>query len=277
MKHLKFFGEPLTLSALAGLTIVTFYLIAMVFGPWLTPHDPTATTGPVWGPPAWGHWLGFDNLGRDMLSRLISSAQITVGSALAASLLCNLLGCTLAIVAALSPGWVDTVISRVVDVFLAVPMLIFALALLTVFKGTAALILTIGVLSAPRVYRLARAVAMEVATLDYVEAARMRGEGYGWIIVHEILPNALPPLLAEFGMRISYSLLFISSLSFLGFGVQPPLTDWGSMVRENALVISFGGMAALYPAAALALFAIGVNLIVDWVLSFGKRQGELVK
>jgi peptide/nickel transport system permease protein len=277
MKNLRLFGEPLTIAALIGFIIVGVNLVAMVIAPWIVPHDPTAATGPVWGPPQPGHWLGFDNLGRDMFSRLVSSAQITIGTALAASVLCYLIGCTAGIVAALSSRRVDAIISRIADVFLAIPILIFALALLTVFKGTIALIVTIGIISAPRVFRLTRAAAMDIAAMDFVEVARLRGERLGWIVVREILPNALPPLAAEFGLRMSYSLLFIASLSFLGFGVQPPLADWGSMVRENSLVIGFGGVAALYPAGALAALAVGVNLIVDWVLSIGRRKGELVK
>ena len=123
-------------------------------------------------------------------------------------------------------------------------------------------------------FRIARAVAMDITALEYVEVARLRGEPLRWIIFQEVAPNALPALVAEFGLRVSYSLLFISSLSFLGFGVQPPLADWGSLVRENVLVIGFGGFAALYPAGALALLAVGVSLVVDWVLSFGQRKGE---
>jgi peptide/nickel transport system permease protein len=274
---MKLFGEPLTVAASIGFLIVGVNVIALLFAPWVAPYDPAEATGPVWGAPGAGHWLGFDNLGRDMLSRVITGAQITIGTALAASILCYLIGCTLGIVAALSSRTVDAIISRIADIFLAIPTLIFALALLTSFKGTVALIVTIGILSAPRVFRLSRAVAMDIASLEYVEAARLRGEKLGWIILQEIAPNAFPALLAEFGLRMSYSLLFISSLSFLGFGVQPPLADWGSMVRENALVIGFGGIAALYPAGALAILAIGINLIVDWVLSFGRRKGELVK
>jgi peptide/nickel transport system permease protein len=274
---LKLFGEPLTVAASVGFFIVGVNVIALLFAPWIAPYDPAEATGLVWGPPEARHWLGFDNLGRDMLSRVITSAQITIGTALAASVLCYLIGCTLGIVAALSSRAVDAIISRIADIFLAIPTLIFALALLTSFKGTVALIVKIGILSAPRVFRLSRAVAMDIASLEYVEAARLRGEKLGWIILQEIAPNALPALLAEFGLRMSYSLLFISSLSFLGFGVQPPLADWGSMVRENALVIGFGGIAALDPAGALAILAIGINLIVDWVLSFGRRKGELVK
>ncbi|MEQ9673860.1 MAG: ABC transporter permease [Roseovarius indicus] len=274
MKKLHLFGEPVTPQAFIGLTIIGIYAILAFFAPIISPYDATETLGPVWGPPEWGHWLGFDNLGRDMLSRIIYGTPVTIGTALAASILSYLIGCTLGFIAAMSSSFVDGIISRVMDVFLAIPTLVFALALLTVFNGIFALIAAIGILSAPRVFRIARAVAMDITALEYVEVARLRGEPRRWSIFQEVAPNALPALVAEFGLRVSYSLLFISSLSFLGFGVQPPLADWGSLVRENVLVIGFGGFAALYPAGALALLAVGVSLVVDWVLSFGQRKGE---
>jgi peptide/nickel transport system permease protein len=159
-------------------------------------------------------------------------------------------------------------LSRAVDALMAIPTLIFALLVLSVL-GTSipVLIGTIAVLDSTRVFRLSRAVAMNIVVLEYVEAARLRGEGLGWVMGREILPNALPPLIAEFGLRFCFAFLFIASLSFLGLGIQPPFADWGSMVRDNAQAISFGGIAPLIPAAAIALLTIGVNLIVDWILS----------
>jgi peptide/nickel transport system permease protein len=163
---------------------------------------------------------------------------------------------------------VDNILSRIIDILLAVPVLIFALMVFAVL-GTSIpiMIVTIAILESTRVFRLARAVAMNIAVLDYVQIARLRGEGVGWIIFREILPNALPPLIAEFGLRFCFTFLFIASLSFLGLGIQPPAADWGSMVHDNAQAISFGGYAPLFPAGAIALVTIGVNLIVDWMLS----------
>jgi peptide/nickel transport system permease protein len=151
---------------------------------------------------------------------------------------------------------------------LAMPVLIFALMVFAVL-GTSIpiMIITISILESTRVFRLARAVAMNITVLDYVQVARLRGEGVGWVIFREILPNALPPLIAEFGLRFCFTFLFIASLSFLGLGIQPPAADWGSMVHDNAQAISFGGYAPLFPAGAIALVTIGVNLIVDWLLS----------
>ena len=123
-----------------------------------------------------------------------------------------------------------------------------------------------GVLDSTRVFRLSRAVAADIAVMDYVEAAKLRGEGQGWIIFREILPNAMSPLVAEFGMRFIFAVLFISTLSFLGRGIQPPLSDWGGMVRENKDGLVYGKAAALMPALAIAVLAISVNLVADWIL-----------
>jgi peptide/nickel transport system permease protein len=273
---MRLFGRPVNLSAALGFILVGVNLFFFLFAPWVAPHDPTDVIGGVWGPPDSTAWLGYDNLGRDILSQMIYGAQITIGAAVAASLLAYLVGCSLGALAALAGGWTDLVISRLADILLAIPTLIFALALLTVFQGTLALIVTIGILMSPRVYRIVRAMARDIVAQDYIEVARLRGESVGWIVLHEILPNALPGLAAEFGLRICFSVLFISSLSFLGFGVQPPAVDWGTMVRENSIVIGFGGSAPLFPAAAIALFAIGTNLVADWV-SFRKTGNSEVR
>ena len=275
MTRPKLLGRPLTYPAIIGLAIVAVNLLVSLLAPWIAPHSPGDVVGGVWAPPGGEAVLGADNLGRDLLSRIIYGTRVTIGAALASSVLSYLIGWTLGTVAALIGGWIDTAISRLADILLAIPTLIFALALLTVFHGTTALIVTIGVLMSPPVFRVARALALDIVASDYIEVARLRGEGLGWLLVREILPNALPALAAEFGLRLCFSVLFISSLSFLGFGVQPPQADWGSIVRENALVIGFGGFAPLFPAAAIALLTIGVNLVVDWFLSLRARKGEL--
>ena len=218
---------------------------------------------------AWSsqHWLGTDSLGRDMLSRMIFAARNTLGIAFATTVLAFLIGTITGFIAATLQGWVDQVLSRIVDVLMSIPQLIFKLLLLTIF-GTSImnLIVIIAVLDSTRVFRLARAVAYGIVVMDYVEAARLRGEGLWWIIRREILPNAAPPLIAEFGLRFCFVFLAISALSFLGLGIQPPLADWGSMVRENATLISFGIYTPLLPASAIGLLTIGVNFVVDWML-----------
>ena len=164
-------------------------------------------------------------------------------------------------------------LGRLVDIIMAFPTLIFALMVLSVL-GTSipVLVVVIALLDSTRVFRLARAVAMDIEVMDFVEVARLRGEGLWWIMRHEILPNALPPLIAEFGLRFCFVFLFISALSFLGLGIQPPTADWGGMVRENAGAITFGILTPLWPAGAIALLTIGVNLVVDWFLH---RSSEL--
>jgi peptide/nickel transport system permease protein len=202
-----------------------------------------------------------------MLSRIIYGARNTVTIAFIATILTFLLGSVTGFLAAAVGGWVDQVLSRFVDALMAIPTLIFGLMLLTVF-GTSipVLICVIALLEATRVFRLSRAVAMNIVVMDYVEAARLRGEGLWWVMTREVLPNALAPLAAEFGLRFCFVFLFISALSFLGLGIQPPTADWGSMVRENATLISFGDPTPLIPAGAIALLTVAVNFVVDWFL-----------
>ncbi|MFP6746643.1 MAG: ABC transporter permease [Alphaproteobacteria bacterium] len=213
------------------------------------------------------HLLGTDNLGRDMFTRLIYGGRNTVGVAFITTVLAFLIGGLGGLLAAAMGGWMDQVLSRLMEVLMAIPSFIFALLILTIV-GTSvpSLIMVIAVLDATRVFRLARAVAMNVVVLEFVEAASLRGEGLWWIIRSEILPNVLPPLVAEFGLRFCFVFLFLSGLSFLGLGIQPPTADWGSMVRDNATLITYGDITPLLPAAAIAILTIGVNFVVDWFL-----------
>lgn len=264
------------LGATIGFTIIAINLIAVALAPWIAPHGQADLVGNVWAGPSAGSWLGLDNLGRDMLSRLLFGGRTSITLALVITLLSFLIGVSLGFAAATTLRWIDALLSRCVDALMAVPSLITALVVLSVL-GTSIPVLvgTIAVLEATRVFRVSRSVAMDIAVLDYVEAARLRGEGLWWVMCHEILPNAMAPLTAEFGLRFCFSLLFVASLSFLGLGVQPPTADWGSMVRENATAINLGGTAPLLPAAAIAILTIGINLVVDWFLSFQTRgQGE---
>jgi peptide/nickel transport system permease protein len=193
---------------------------------------------------------------------------VTVFIAAMATALAFSLGSILGFAAAVIGGWFDTILSRFVDLLMSIPTLIFGLVVLSVFPSTIpVLILVMGLLDSTRVYRLSRAVAADINVMDFVEAAKLRGEGRMWIIFREILPNALSPLVSELGLRFIYAVLFLSALSFLGLGVQPPNADWGGMVRENRDGIVFGIGAALIPAAAIAALAISVNLVADWILN----------
>ena len=255
------------LSAKLGMAIIVVYVIAALFAPFLAPYPERAIVGTQFEQFSAAHWLGTDHLGRDMLSRLIYAARNTVGIAVAATALTFLFGCMLGFLAATIGGWVDQLLSRAADTILAIPTLIFALMLLTVF-GTAlpVLVLVIAFLESPKVFRIARSSAMNIVVMDFVEAARLRGEGVGWIMRREVLPNVMAPLVAEFGLRFCFVFLMISALSFLGLGIQPPLADWGAMVRETAQLISFGVPTPLIPAFAIALLTIAVNFVVDWFL-----------
>ena len=259
------FSAPL--SAKFGMLVVVIYSIVAIFAPFIAPYGEREILGRSFELWSEKYPLGTDNLGRDMLSRMIFGARNTIGLALSITILAFLLGSLTGMIAAALGGWVDQILSRIVDVLMSIPSLIFALLILSIF-GTSVpyLIATITVIDATRVYRLARATAMNVVVMDYVEVARVRGEKLDWVIRKEILPNITAPLLAEFGLRFCFVFLFISALSFLGLGLQPPAADWGSMVRDNATLITFEDMTPLLPAGAIALLTIAINFIVDWML-----------
>jgi peptide/nickel transport system permease protein len=256
------------LSAAVGLFVTGLFFAAALFAPLIAPYGMAEIVGQVWEPMSADHWLGTDNIGRDLLTRMIYGGRTTIFVAGAATLLSFALGAFLGFTAAVAGGWVDQALSRFVDLMMAIPSLIFALVVLSVMPVTLpVLILVMGLLDATRVFRLSRAVALDITVMDYVEAARLRGEPRSWIIFREILPNALSPLVAEMGLRFIFMVLFISTLSFLGLGVQPPLADWGGIVKENREGIVYGIPAALIPAIAIAALAISVNLVADWILN----------
>jgi peptide/nickel transport system permease protein len=260
--------KRIPLGAWIGLILTGLFVICAIFAPWLAPYGNGEIVGDVWGPMSSTHLLGTDNLGRDLLSRMIYGARITIFIAVLATALAFSLGSILGFTAAVVGGWFDTLMSRFVDLLMSIPTLIFALVVLSVLPSNVlTLILVMGILDSTRVYRLSRAVAVDINVMDFVEAAKLRGEGRGWIIFREILPNALSPLVSELGLRFIYAVLFLSALSFLGLGVQPPDADWGGMVKENKDGIVFGIPAALIPAGAIATLAISVNLVADWILN----------
>jgi peptide/nickel transport system permease protein len=269
---MRILGYKPPLTAWVGIFIVGAFVFVALFAPWIAPYSESDSVADTWTAPSAAFWLGTDNIGRDLLSRVMYGARTTIGVALMTTILSFLLGTVMGIWAAVGGRVVDQVLSRIVDVMLSIPLLVFALIVLSMFGSSlVTLVLTIAVLDSTRVFRLARAVATNLVVLEYVEAARLRGEGIWWIIRREILPNALPPMISEFGLRFCFNFLFVASLSFLGLGIQPPLADWGGMVRDNGRAISFGLTAPLWPAIAIALMTIGVNLIVDWILSINAR------
>ena len=255
------------LSARIGLAMVLINVFAAIFAPIIAPYGETEIVGDVWMPASSENYLGTDHLGRDMFTRLVYGARNTIVIAFVTTMISFIIGSVLGFFAATLGGWTELGLSRVIDILMAFPTLIFALIALSVV-GTSipALILVIALLDSTRVYRLSRAVAMDIAVMEFVEVARLRGEKIWWIMRKEILPNAMPPLVAEFGLRFCFVFLFIAALSFLGLGIQPPTADWGGMVRENAGAITFGILTPLWPAGAIAFLTVGVNLIVDWFL-----------
>jgi peptide/nickel transport system permease protein len=259
--------KDLNTSARIGLFIVLFFAFCAVFAPWLAPYGESQIVGDLWEPIGGEFIFGTDQIGRDLLSRMIFGARNTMTLALVSTAVSFTAGAVLGFVAATRGGIVDQVLSRVVDVVISIPTLIASLILLSTFgTSTPTLILVIGIIYAMPVFRIARAVAMDIEVMDYVEAARLRGEGIWWIMTREILPNAMTPLAAEFGLRFCFVFLLIAALSFLGLGLQPPLADWGAMVKGNADGIAWGFYHPLLPAACIALLTIGINLLIDrWV------------
>lgn len=260
--------KSMSVSAQFGVLVIIAYLIMAVAAPVLAPYGEAEIVGDIWEPFSETFLLGTDSLGRDMLSRLLYGAQITILIALLSTLLGFIVGSTLGFLAAIVGGWFDTILSRIVDIMMAIPTLIFALVVLSVVESSVTvLILVIAVFDSTRVFRLTRSIGMNLVVMDFIEVARLRGESIWWILRREVLPNSIPPLLSEFGLRFCYSILFLSSLSFLGLGVQPPNADWGGMVRGNADALTFGLIIPLIPALVIALLSISVNLVADWHLN----------
>ncbi len=264
-----------------AVAIVVFWLIIAVVGPWIAPFHEMDMDGDDSFLNAHSNeygtfYLGTDYLARDTMSRVIWGARMTIGISLAATILAYFIGITLGIAAAVKGGWVDMGVSRVNDAVLALPSIMLGLIAIAAFGSSIPMLVIIaGIIYASSVFRIARALGLDIMVQDFVEAARVRGEGVWWIIRSEVLPNAAMPLATDFGLRLVFVVLFISSLSFLGLGVQPPQADWGSMVRENLAGLTYNSWAAVWPAFAIASFTIAINLIVDDISA--KSGGSLAK
>jgi peptide/nickel transport system permease protein len=260
-------------TAWVGASIVAFWIAMAIGGPWLAPYDRgTLVSDNIFDPIGSQFLLGTDYLGRDMLSRLLAGARTTLGLAGVGTALAVLIGAPLGMLAAVIGGWVDMALSRAVDALLSIPTLLFGLVIVAAIGSYIPVLLLAAALAyAPGHFRLARALSMDMNVMDFVEVARARGESTWWIARQEILPNIIMPLLTDIGLRFVFVLLFMSGLSFLGLGVQPPDADWGAMVRENLSGLSYGYAAALVPATALASLTIGINLVID---SLSARTGR---
>jgi len=264
-----------SLSAAIGSLLLGGLVFIALAAPWIAPYGASDIAGDMWQPMSSAHWLGTDSLGRDLFSRLAYGARLTLLFALVISTCATLLGVVLSFLAVSIGGVVEGLLSRLNDLFMSLPSLIIALVALAVLpQSNLTLIVVLAMIMATRVYRLGFSLATQIAAMDYMEAARLDGETLRYRVIREMLPNAQLPLLAEWGMQFSTSILFISTLSFLGLGIQPPDADWGAIVRENKDGILFGIGAAFYPALAIALLVIAINLLVD-TLSHQLHQREI--
>lgn len=264
-------------SVWAGLTVLALYLIAAIFAPWIAPYGEAEVFEIPYAEWSRKHLLGTDQVGYDFLSRLIFGARNTIGIALVTVAISFTFGVTLGLISALSKGIVDIFLARTVDIIVSIPGLIFSLMLLSIVGSNIfTLALIIATLDSTNFFRLARTTGMSIVAQDFIEVARLRGDGLMWIVFREILPNIMPPLIAEAGLRFSFVFLTIAALSFLGVGIQPPTADWGSMVRDNATLITYGIITPLLPAAAIGILTISVNFVADWFLHklSGLKNGQ---
>lgn len=256
------------LATKIGLAVIVVYMLVALFAPMLAPFGERQVVGAPFAEWSRQHWLGTDSLGRDMASRLVYGARNTLVIAALTTILAFIAGGGIGLLAGTVGGIMERFLVWIVDVLMGVPSLIMAMLLLAVF-GTSipSMVFIIAAIESTRVFRLARSVAAGISVMEFVDAARLRGESTASIVLREVLPNAVTPLIAEFGLRFCFVFLFISGLSFLGLGIQPPAADWGSMVRDNATLITYGDLTPLLPAAAIAVLTVAVNFVVDWLLN----------
>lgn len=252
------------LGVAAGCVVIACVTLAVI-GPLIAPYPSgSIVSQTVFGPMTWAHPLGTDYLGRDMLSRVLSGARYTIGVALPATLLASGAGTILGMLAASWGGGADQVLSRAMDTLISFPSLIFSLVVIAgLGSSVTVLILTAAVIYMPGCFRIVRSVAVGINETDFVAAARARGERNLSVVLEEILPNMVAPILTDFGLRFVFIVLLLSSLSFLGLGIQPPYSDWGGLVRENLDGLSQGAPAVIVPAIAIAILTVSVNLLID--------------
>jgi peptide/nickel transport system permease protein len=249
-----------------GIAVVGVLLAVAVVGPLVAPHAPTQFVGAPNSAPSGSAIFGTDALGRDVLSRFLHGGWTVVWMSGAATLVGVVLGAVVGLVAAYAGGWLDGVLMRVTDVLLAFPAIVFALLVVAIFGPSVWLIvICVALTHAPRVTRVLRGAGQEVVAREFVLAAEAVGERRWRILLNEVLPNVASPLLVETGLRVTYSIALVAALSFLGFGLQPPASDWGLMVNENRLAIGAQPWSVLVPVIAIGLLTVGTNLVTDGV------------
>lgn len=261
----KNLGYSFNWAGRIGLTVILCWAFVAIVGPWFAPYPPGKIVDwDYFGPVTSEFWMGTDYLGRDIFSRILMGARFTVGISLAAVTVACTGGVILGMVAAIIGGWFDMILSRLLDAFNGIPSLLFGLVVVAaVGSSISVLVLTLSAIYLPGSYRFARALAVNINTMDFVTVARARGERTPYLIVREIFPNILGPVLADLGLRFVFIVLVLSGLSFLGLGVQPPYADWGALVRENIEGLSLGAPAVVFPSIAIASLTISVNMFID--------------
>ncbi len=259
------FGYHVNAVGIVCFLVILAWAVVAIFAPWIAPHPVGEIVDfDFFGPMTRQFPFGTDYLGRDILSRILYGARFTFGSSLAAVFIACFVGVVLGMIAAVIGGWFDAVLSRLLDALNSIPSKILALVIVAAV-GTSIPILigTLAFIYMPGCYRFARSLAVNINTMDYVTVARARGEKLGYLIRSEILPGIIGPVLADFGLRFVFIVLLLSSLSFLGLGVQPPYADWGALVKENIGGLSFAAPAVIFPSIAIASLTISVNLLID--------------
>ncbi|MAC78597.1 MAG: peptide ABC transporter permease [Rhodobacteraceae bacterium] len=254
-----------TPTGVAGCLIMGVILFAAIFGPFIAPYDPQMfdAKARLAGPSA-AHWLGTDQFGRDLLSRLLHGATATIGFGIISTALGVAVGSLIGVVAGVSGGWIDSVIMRLLDGLMAVPDLLFTLLIVTILgASTGNAMLAVAIAFTPGMARIARSDVLSVRTRDYVLAAIARGESQSYIVLREVLPNAIGPIIVESTIRISFAILIGATLGFLGLGAQPPSTEWGLMVSEARQFMFRNPWCVAVPGVSIGLAALGFNLFGD--------------
>jgi len=261
----------LSVGGWIGLVMVLLALGVALFGPFFAPYPPDAIFGAAFAKPSSQHLLGLDFVGRDALSRFLWGGRTAIFIALLGTVIGAVVGILLGIASAYRRGWFDELFGRFTDLMLAFPALIFALLLLAAFGSSVpVVVVALAITTAPGVMRIARAAALEVVDLPYVEAARARGERIHYVLGREILPNIRRPVLVDFGLRLTASILLVAALSFLGLGLKPPAADWGLMIGENRVALTVQPWPVVVPIVAIAFITIGINLLLD---GYRRRMG----
>jgi peptide/nickel transport system permease protein len=257
---------------LAGFLIVAFWVLCALFAPGLVPYSPYRDDlMNALAPPSGAHWFGTDQIGRDVFSRVLAGARPILSVAPAATALATLCGTALGLFMGYAGGWIDSLLSRLIEVILALPLIVVALLVLVALGPSSVnVIVVIALVFTPIIARTVRSAVLQECALDYVAAAQLRDESALHVMAVEILPNILPPILVEVTVRLGYAIFTVASLSFLGFGIQPPSPDWGLTIAENyGLIVGGYWWTVGFAALATASLVVGVNLLAEGL------QGEL--